>query len=164
MSAGGSPASGGARDLVRDVVLPDEAATLRLGGEIAAALRRGDVVALFGDLGAGKTTFARGILQALGHTDVVPSPTFTIVQQYETAGLDVAHFDLYRLTDPGEMVELGLDEACHRGAVLIEWPEIALPVLPAHRLDLRLGGTGDTREACLTGHGDWAVRLGALAI
>ncbi|WP_299327784.1 tRNA (adenosine(37)-N6)-threonylcarbamoyltransferase complex ATPase subunit type 1 TsaE [Parasphingopyxis sp.] len=108
-----------------DFLLSDEAATLTLGSRIAAILRPGDAIALHGDLGAGKTTLARGILQALGLEGEAPSPTFAIVQPYEPpeTRIPVWHIDLYRLDDPEEPLELGLDEARREVAMLIEWPE-----------------------------------------
>ena len=110
--------------------LPDLAATAALGARIAAGLRPGDAVALWGDLGAGKTTLARAILRALGVTEDVPSPTFTLVQTYETPRLRVGHYDLYRLKSAREMEELGFDDALDDGAVLVEWPERAPEALP----------------------------------
>lgn len=107
--------------------LPDLAATGAFGARIAAQLRPGDVVALSGGLGAGKTTLARAIIAALGHTGEVPSPTFTIVETYDPPAvrLPVVHADFYRLTRPAEAEELGLDDY-RQGAVLIaEWPESA---------------------------------------
>lgn len=111
--------------MAENVVLADEQATLALGARIASILRPGDCIALYGDLGAGKTTFARGILQALGLEEEAPSPTFAIVQPYEPpeTRIPVWHIDLYRLEDPGEAVELGLDEARRDVAMLVEWPE-----------------------------------------
>src|SRR4051812_26421939 len=91
--------------------LPDLAATAALGERIAGHLRPGDIVALSGDLGAGKTTLARAILTSLGVAEAVPSPTFTLVQTYETPKLIIGHYDLYRLKSPREMEELGLEEA-----------------------------------------------------
>ena len=107
------------------MILADEAATLALGTRIASLLQPGDAIALYGDLGAGKTTLARGILQALGLAEEAPSPTFAIVQPYEPpeTRIPVWHIDLYRLEDPAEAVELGLDEARRDVAMLIEWPE-----------------------------------------
>jgi tRNA threonylcarbamoyladenosine biosynthesis protein TsaE len=95
------------------------------GAALAPLLRAGDVVALFGDLGAGKTTFARGLLAALGLAEEAPSPSFAIVQPYAPpeVSLPVAHVDLYRLGGPDEAAELGLDDALEDGALLIEWPE-----------------------------------------
>src|SRR3984885_3738907 len=93
----------------RTVSLPGLDATQALGARIAASLKVGDAVALQGDLGAGKTTLARAILRALGVTEEVPSPTFTLVQQYDTERLSVRHYDLYRVANAAEMGELGLD-------------------------------------------------------
>lgn len=111
--------------MANDVILADEGETLDLGGRIASILRPGDCIALYGDLGAGKTTLARGILQALGLEEEAPSPTFAIVQPYEPpeTRIQVWHIDLYRLEDPAEAMELGLDEARRDVAMLIEWPE-----------------------------------------
>ena len=109
-------------------VLTGEAATGRLGAQIASGLSTGDLVALSGQLGAGKTTLARAILRALGVMEEVPSPTFTLVQSYHTKTLAVYHFDLYRLSGAAELGELGIDEALDQGAVLVEWPENGLPV------------------------------------
>ena len=107
--------------------LPDLAAMARFGADIAAKLREGDVVALSGGLGTGKTTLARAILAALGHEGEVPSPTFTIVESYASPPLrlPVAHADFYRLDDPQEAIELGLDDYREGGALLAEWPENA---------------------------------------
>ena len=133
------------------IALPDLDATARLGAAIAARLRTGDCVALWGDLGAGKTTLARAILHGLGVTEDVPSPTFTIVQRYDTPGLIVNHYDLYRLKHSREMVELGLDEALEDGAVLVEWPERAPEALPIDALHIRLSLVDGVRTAKLTG-------------
>lgn len=129
--------------------LADEGATARLGEDIAAALRPGDVVALSGDLGAGKTTLARGLIRALaGDPELdVPSPTFTLVQTYEGGRLPAAHFDLYRLSDPDELDELGLDEALASGIALIEWPERAEHRLPASAVRISLAEQASGRAA-----------------
>ncbi len=104
--------------------LPDDAATTVLGALIAPFLHAGDVVYLTGDLGMGKSTLARGLIRALTTADQdVPSPTFTLVQTYDTAAFVLWHLDLYRLTDPEETLELGLDDALADGALLIEWPD-----------------------------------------
>jgi len=107
------------------MILGDEAATLRLGAAIAATLRPGDAIALSGDLGAGKTTLARGILSALGLAEEAPSPSFAIVQPYEPpeVRLPVWHVDLYRIEDAEDTAELGLDDARHDSVLLVEWPE-----------------------------------------
>ena len=138
--------------------LPDLDATARLGKAIAGGLGVGDAVALWGDLGAGKTTLARAILQALGVIEDVPSPTFTIVQNYDTVP-PVAHYDLYRLKSAREMQELGFDDALDQGAVLVEWPERAPEALPTETLHVRLSLSGDDRVAKVTGPGRWARQL-----
>src|SRR5471030_3213873 len=104
------------------IALADETATAALAAALARRARPGDVITLGGPLGAGKTRFARGFITALGVADEVPSPTFTLVQTYETASGMVWHFDLYWLTGPDEVRELGLEEALIDGIVLIEWP------------------------------------------
>lgn len=137
-----------------DFALPDLDATARLGARIAAGLTLGDAVALWGDLGAGKTTLARAILRALGVTEEVPSPTFTLVQSYDTRP-PVAHFDLYRLKHAREMRELGFEDAMDNGAVLVEWPERAPEALPPEALHVRLGLQDGARLARLTGPVRW---------
>lgn len=107
------------------MILANEAATADLGQTLAAALRLGDVVTLAGPLGAGKTSLARAVLHAAGHDGEVPSPTFAIVQPYEELPLPIWHCDLYRIEDPLEVEELGLDMAVEAGALLVEWPERA---------------------------------------
>ncbi len=125
------------------MILADEAATMRLGAALAALARRGDVVTLSGPLGVGKTALARGLLAALGHRGEVPSPSFAIVQPYEELTPQVWHVDLYRIDDPGELGELGLDSASD-ALLLIEWPERAggnaWPQALALSLDFRSDG------------------------
>lgn len=140
--------------------LPDLAATARLADKLAPHLRAGDVIALSGGLGAGKTTFARALISSLLQepTDV-PSPTYTLVQTYEGPDFPIYHFDLYRLDDPDDVFELGWDTA-QDGLALIEWPDRAGPHLPVWRLDLQLEIAGDIRTARLEPHGeDWQTRL-----
>jgi len=137
-----------------EFALPDLDATARLGARIAGGLKLGDAVALWGELGAGKTTLARAILQALGVTEDVPSPTFTLVQSYDTRP-PVAHFDLYRLKHAREMQELGFEDALDNGAVLVEWPERAPEALPPEALHVRLGLQDGARLARLTGPVRW---------
>jgi tRNA threonylcarbamoyladenosine biosynthesis protein TsaE len=122
-------------------------ATAAMGVRIAPLLRPGDVVALYGDLGAGKTTLARGILEGLGHEGDVASPTFPIVQPYEELPLPVWHVDLYRIEDPEEIEELALDEALDGGVLLIEWPERLGERLWAHALRLVLRRDGEGARA-----------------
>src|SRR5579863_8278308 len=132
------------------VALPDLAATASLGAAIAGRLAPGDAVLLKGDLGSGKTTLARAILAALGVTENVPSPTFTLVQAYETPRLMVSHYDLYRLKRDSELEELGLEDALDQGAALIEWPERAEGRLPAGAL-IALLDADQERRAVLEG-------------
>jgi tRNA threonylcarbamoyladenosine biosynthesis protein TsaE len=143
--------------------LADEAATARLGAVVARLLREGEAVCLWGPLGAGKSTLARGLVRALTRSDEeVPSPTFTLVQFYETPDFSLAHFDLYRLARPEEVDEIGLDEALDNGAVVIEWPERLEGRLPADRLDIEIAVAGDGaqehRVARLMRHGAWEGR------
>ena len=119
----------------------DETALAALAAGLALALRPGDVVALSGDLGAGKTTFARAVIRALGWTGEVPSPTFTLVQPYPTEP-EVWHVDLYRLESPGDADALGLFET--DAALLVEWPERLGARLPADALRLHIAATGET--------------------
>ena len=137
------------------LALPDLDATARLGAGIARELQPGDCVALWGDLGAGKTTLARAILRAMGVEEDVPSPTFTIVQSYDTPRLTVNHYDLYRIKSPREMRELGIDDALLDGAALVEWPERAPEALPPDALHVRLALRDGMREARLTGPARW---------
>ena len=139
--------------------LADEAATARLGAAIAAALQPGEAICLSGPLGAGKSTLARALVRALtGAGEDVPSPTFTLVQFYDGPRLKVAHFDLYRLSNPDEAYEIGLDEALDDGAAVIEWPERLAGRLPADRLDVGIAFEDEGRRATLTPHGAWEGR------
>ena len=141
------------------VLLADEAATQDLGRRLATALRPGDALCLTGPLGAGKSTLARALIRALTTPDEeVPSPTFTLVQFYETTDFPLAHFDLYRLSDPEEAYEIGLDEAMDGGVALIEWPQRLEGRLPATRLDIDIALDGDARRAVIVAHGDFEGR------
>ena len=147
------------------LVLTDEAATRQLAEWLASCARPGDVIALWGTLGTGKSTLARAFIRALtSPEEEVPSPTFTLVQQYDSdAGL-VWHFDLYRLEAPDDALELDIEEAFAEGISLMEWPERLGCHLPKQRLDVVLE-TGDAegeRRVTLTAHGPWADRLGDL--
>ena len=133
--------------------LPDEAATDRLGAVLATRLRPRDVVALEGGLGAGKTTLARAILRAAAGDPrlVVPSPTFTLVELYDTPRGAFWHFDLYRLEAPEQVFELGWEDARADGMALVEWAERLGPLLPRERLTVTLATEGDGRRATIEG-------------
>src|SRR6266550_896042 len=119
------------------IELPDEAATTALAARIATLARPGDVIALKGELGAGKTSFARAFIRArAGRDEVVPSPTFTLAQPYDFADVTIWHFDCYRLRDPEEAWELGIEDAFRDGISLIEWPERFGPLIPERRLEI----------------------------
>jgi hypothetical protein len=135
----------------------------QLGSQIASGLQPGDCVALEGDLGSGKTTLARAILRSLGVSEAVPSPTFTLVQTYETESLPVRHYDFYRIGDEREIEELGFDEALAVGAALVEWPERAGERLPGDMLRVGLAIVrGNARSVTLSGPARWALHFGKL--
>jgi tRNA threonylcarbamoyladenosine biosynthesis protein TsaE len=135
------------------IALPDEAATERLGTRLAKRLRPRDVVALQGGLGVGKTTLARAILRAASGDPalIVPSPTFTLAEVYDTPLGVFWHFDLYRLEDPEQVFELGWEEARADGVALVEWAERLGALLPPGRLSVTLSIEGDGRRAELQG-------------
>jgi len=146
--------------------LPDEAATAALAARIATLARPGDVIALKGELGAGKTSFARAFIRArAGHDEVVPSPTFTLAQPYDFPNVTIWHFDCYRLRDPEEAWELGIEDAFRDGISLIEWPERLGHLLPSRRLEITLlpGAAPDARRAFADPGPGWAERLAELA-
>lgn len=141
------------------IALPDLAAMEAFGQRIAARLAPGDVVALSGTLGTGKTTLARAILAALGHTGEVPSPTYTIIETYDELNPPVVHADFYRLEDPSEVEELGLDDYREGAVLLAEWPDHAGGF--AHEpacLAIDLEKVGDGREAVVTPGTSWQGR------
>jgi len=150
--------------------LPDLAATSAFGRRLAGQLRRGDVVALKGGLGAGKTTLARAIVAGLApDAEDVPSPTFTLVQTYPvTLGdgpAELWHFDLYRLDRPDQVYELGIEDALAEGVSLIEWPELAAGLLPEEQIltiELQIM-SGQARRAQLSGGAAWRERLAGLS-
>ncbi|HEY1795750.1 MAG TPA: tRNA (adenosine(37)-N6)-threonylcarbamoyltransferase complex ATPase subunit type 1 TsaE [Stellaceae bacterium] len=140
------------------VDLPDEKATAALAARLAGVAVPGDVIALSGPLGAGKTVFARAFIRARGGEGEVPSPTFTLVQTYELPEGAVWHFDCYRLKEADEAWELGIEDAFRDGISLVEWPERIEVLLPADRLRVELspGATSRARRAALSG---WEGRL-----
>ena len=146
------------------VALPDEHATRRLAIDIANALEAGDVVTLSGDLGAGKTTLARTLIRYLAaDPDIeVPSPTFTLMQRYDLPQFPVVHVDLYRVSGPAELAELGLEDLPEQTVMLLEWPDRADGLLPPDRLDVSLTLAPklklEFRHARMTGYGAWAPR------
>jgi len=146
------------------VALPDLEATAALGRFLAARAGAGDVLLLKGPLGVGKTTLARAIIGAFLPGQEVPSPSFTLVQSYEAEGLDIVHFDLYRLESEADLFELGWEDVVgrERALVIVEWPELLRSLLPEDRLDITLmHGKGEgERQARLVPHSRWLSRLG----
>ena len=159
-------------DFSRDIDLRDAAATARLGAALAPLLAAGDLILLRGDLGAGKTALARALigahLAAHGLAEDVPSPTFTLIQTYESPALLIAHVDLYRVENTNELRELGLAEIVDEGVAIVEWPERGgegLLRLSPSRLDIALSLVPEGgRRARLTGTGSWPARLEGLTI
>ena len=151
----------------RRIALPDEQATAALARRLAALARPGDVIALSGGLGVGKTCFARAFLRARAGDPAleVPSPTFTLVQTYDLPGGVVWHLDLYRLKSPDEAWELGIEEAFGSAILLIEWPGNLGPLLPEEHLGLHfeMGQGEGARVAVLAASPGWRARLAEIA-
>ncbi|MCA0406606.1 MAG: tRNA (adenosine(37)-N6)-threonylcarbamoyltransferase complex ATPase subunit type 1 TsaE [Proteobacteria bacterium] len=145
------------------IALADEAETMRIAARLAAELQPGDLVTLSGDLGAGKTTFARAAIRALAEDEAleVPSPTYSLIQTYDSPRGRIVHADLYRVNDIGELAELGWDDEADGAIVFCEWAERAGSILAEDRLDARLeiAPEGAGRVLALTGHGRLAPRL-----
>lgn len=144
----------------------DEDGLGRVARAVASLVRPGDLLALAGPLGAGKTSFARAFIRGLAArhgvaVDEVPSPTFTLVQTYDLGPVTVWHADLYRLSGPDEVPELGLEEALAGGVLVVEWPDRLGPLPPHARLDvtLELADGGAARDLVLTAHTGWEERL-----
>src|SRR5580698_3571984 len=152
------------------VTLPNEEATARFAIDIAAALEPGDLVTLSGDLGAGKTAFARALIRHLAGDDAieVPSPTFTFIQTYELPRFPLVHADLYRLSATAELAELGFDDLPDGAVVLLEWPDRAAGLLPPDRFDItftlapELGA--EARNVRYVGYGAFAPRAERIAL
>ncbi len=142
-------------------ILPDEAATLALGHELSLIARPGDLILLEGELGTGKTGLARGFIRAVaGENSLdVPSPTFTLVQTYESPRMKIAHLDLFRLRTTDEVSELGIDDLLMDHTVLVEWPRLMPDGLPDDRLELRLEHHDEGRRALIAAYGSWQSRL-----
>lgn len=149
----------------RRLDLADEAATQELGARLAGLARPGDIVCLIGTLGTGKSTLARAFVRALTAADEeVPSPTFTLVQTYDSDAGTIWHFDLYRLEKPEEAFELGIEDAFVDGICLIEWPDRLGGLLPRDRLEVILepGAAEVSRRVTLVSHGQWEDRIGEI--
>src|ERR1700694_6225566 len=151
------------------VTIPNQEALVAFMTDIAGALEPGDLVTLSGDLGAGKTTFARALIRYLAGDDAVevPSPTFTFIQTYELPRFPLVHADLYRLSGTAELAELGFDDLPDGAVVLLEWPDRAPGFLPADRLDIALTLTPklklEFRHARVTGYGAFGPRVDRMA-
>ncbi len=149
----------------QDYTLTDEAATARLAAEIGKVARAGDTLLLSGQIGAGKSAFARALIRSLTHPNLdVPSPTFTLVQTYDAPAFEVWHCDLYRLTDPQEVLELGLDDAFRDGLCLIEWPDRLGDLTPPNALHLNFVAGDASHHVTLDMPGDWPERLDGLHV
>ena len=147
-------------NLILEMTLAQEAATVALATAIAPLLDRGDTLLLEGEIGAGKSAFARALIRArLGRLEDVPSPTFTLVQTYEDPKGDIWHCDLYRLSHPDDALELGLDEAFETAICLIEWPDRLGDEAPRNALLLSFAAGQDAHHIRITGSDRWADRL-----
>ena len=149
-------------NIIAIFLLRDEAATTRLGSALADVLKQGDIIALEGTLGMGKTALARGLVRRLcGCDTVVASPTFTLVQIYDTPDFPLWHCDLYRIESGEDALEIGLDEAFAEAVTLIEWPERLESLLPPHHLRLKFirEEADGSRVAELSGDSEWSQRL-----
>ncbi|MBM7067228.1 tRNA (adenosine(37)-N6)-threonylcarbamoyltransferase complex ATPase subunit type 1 TsaE [Actibacterium sp. 188UL27-1] len=154
--------------LTQTLILPDAEATTRLGQTLAPLLGNGDTLLLAGPIGAGKSHLARAIilskLAGEDRVEDVPSPTYTLVQTYDTTKGEIWHTDLYRLGDPGEVYELGLDEAFEAALCLVEWPDRLGRTAPAHALSVEIALSGTGRRLTLSAQDPkWAALLATTA-
>lgn len=152
-------------EIIAHRILGTEADTRALAAELSAFLTVGDIIALDGTLGAGKTAFARALINAMpGNVEDVPSPTFTLVQTYQRGDSEIWHFDLYRLESPEDAFELGIEDAFADAISLIEWPDKLGPYLPSRHLRITLAqdGESDTRTLEIVGNAEWHARLASL--
>lgn len=147
-----------AENVAKTIVTRTEAETADVGARIADRLAPGDTIALDGSLGSGKTVLARGIIRQLcGAETTVPSPTFTLIQTYDTARFEIWHCDLYRLENTDDALELGLDEAFANAVTLVEWPEKLGRLLPPNHLQITFADLADeeARQITFSGNADW---------
>lgn len=145
--------------LATTLALPDEAATTALGVALARRLAPGDVIHLGGDLGTGKTTLVRGLIQSLVPGARVRSPTYTLCEPYSLPAFEILHLDLYRLASPDELEALGVRERVGEAVILAEWPERGVGVLPGADLRITLAHAGDGRMVTLEGFGPRGLAL-----
>lgn len=131
-----------------------EEQTKHLGKELAKIAQKGDVFALFGTLGMGKSVLARAIIQELSGAKEVPSPTFTLVQSYEGSDVEIFHYDLYRIKNPEEIFEIGMEESMYTGINLVEWPEMMGPYLPKDIFKVEFENCGEQRKIVITAFSD----------
>ena len=156
-------------DFYLNLTITTEADTERIGRDIAGLAQVGDIIALSGDLGTGKTVLARAFIQALGGREEVPSPTFNLVQSYDLGWLMVHHLDLYRIENPEDVFELGIEELFATGVSLIEWPDRLGAQIPKDRLNFNLfhpkylAGSKTARRITIEGLGAWQSRFEKLS-
>ncbi|MBB1453887.1 tRNA (adenosine(37)-N6)-threonylcarbamoyltransferase complex ATPase subunit type 1 TsaE [Pseudoalteromonas sp. SG43-5] len=140
--------------------LTDEIATVTMGNRVADIIEQGAVIYLHGDLGAGKTTFTRGVVQGFGHTGKVKSPTYTLVEPYELERANVYHFDLYRLGDPEELEYMGIRDYFSADAIcVVEWPEKGGELIPVPDLDITLSYVGNERKIVINSASERGIAI-----